>query len=188
MKTFALTTSTALLLAGTASAQIFGDTHGTDMDTNRFNSGFNDSGYFNALDRDNDTVLNEGEYATGLYRTFDRDRDLRITEDEYTMGTQRYHGADYEMTPFTDYDTDGSGYLSQTEFRPLYDSGYNDDFVSFDGDGDGILTSDEYSNGLYGRADANQDMVIMVEEEGWFEGWFDGDDIEAEIESVGDVY
>jgi|GEM_PF-2271712 len=188
MKMFVLTTATALLLAGTASAQMFGDTYGTDLDTNRFNSGLNETGYYNALDRNKDSRLDQSENATGIYRTFDRDRDLRITEDEYTMGTLRYHGADYEMTPFTDYDSDGSGYISQNEFRPLYDSGYHDDFVSFDGDGDGMLTSDEYSNGIYGRADANQDKVITVEEEGWFEGWFDGDDIEAEIKSVGDVY
>lgn len=188
MKTFALTTAAALLLAGTASAQMFGDTYGTDLDMDRFNTGFGETGYFDALDRDNDGMLNESEYATGLYYTFDMDRDLQITEDEYLTGAQRYYGADYEVTPFTDYDIDGSGYLSQNEFRPLYDSGYNDDFVSFDGDGDGMLTSEEYSAGFYNRADANQDMVITIEEEGFFEGWFDGDDIEAEIETVGDVY
>ncbi len=188
MKTLTLTTATALLLAGAASAQMFGDTYGTDMDVNTFNTGLDSTGYYNALDRNDDMMLDNDEYATGLYRTFDSDRDLQITEDEYTAGTTRYRGADYEATPFTDYDTDGSGYLSQNEFRPLYDSGYNDDFVSYDGDGDGMLTSEEYSTGTYGMADRNQDAVISIEEEGLFEGWFDGDDIEAEIEQVGDVY
>ena len=31
----------------------------------------------------------------------------------------------------------------------------------------------------------HDDHVISVEEEGWFDGWFDGDDAEAEIEEVG---
>ncbi len=185
MKTFALTMTTAILLAGTAAAQMFGE---PDLDQTRFDAGFAETGYYDALDRDGSTMLNQNEYATGLYRTFDTDRDLRITEDEYMTGETRYFGADRMSAPFTDYDIDGSGYLSQNEFRPLYDSGYNDDFVSFDGDGDGMLTSDEYSTGLYGRADRDQDMVVTIEEEGLFEGWFDGDDIEAEIESVGEVY
>lgn len=188
MRTLAFTTTAALLLTGAASAQMFGDAYGTDLDAGTFNTGFGETGYYNALDRDGDTMLNESEYATGLYRNFDMDRDLRITEDEYLTGSTRYRGADYDAMPFTDYDTDASGYLSQNEFRPLYDTGYNDDFVSYDGDGDGMLTSDEYSSGIYNRADRNQDTVISIEEEGLFEGWFDGDDIEAEIEQVGDVY
>ena len=188
MKTFTLTTAAALLLAGTASAQLFGDTYGSDLDMNRFNTGFGDTGYYDALDRDRDGMMNQGEYATGIYRNYDANRDLQITEDEYTAGGQRYFGSDYQAAPFADYDTDSSGYLSQNEFRPLYDSGYNDDFVSFDGDGDGMLTSDEYSTGVYNRADYNQDQVITVEEEGFFEGWFDGDDVTAEIEQVGEVY
>ena len=35
--------------------------------------------------------------------------------------------------------------------------------------------------------DLNEDKVLTVEEEGWFEGWFDGDDIEVELDEVGDV-
>jgi len=188
MKTFAFATAAALLLASAATAQMFGDTYGSDLDSDRFNTGFGETGYFDALDRDNDGMLNESENATGLYRNFDMNRDLQITEQEYTAGSHRYYGADREMAPFTDYDTDGSGFLSQNEFRPLYDSGYNDDFVSYDGDGDGMLTSEEYSTGLYNRADVNQDKVITIEEEGWFEGWFDGDDITAEVETIGEVY
>ena len=188
MKTLALTTTAALMLAGAASAQLFGDTYGTDLDYDRFNAGFGETGYYNALDRDRDTMLNESEYATGVYSDLDRDNDVLISEDEFTQGNTRYFGDSYGGGAFTDYDADASGFIDQTEFRNYYDSGYNDDFVSFDGDGDGMLTSDEYSTGLYGRGDRDQNQVISIEEEGLFEGWFDGDDVEAEIETVGEVY
>ncbi len=46
----------------------------------------------------------------------------------------------------------------------------------------------EYSQGIYNMSDRDQDLVISIEEEGWFEGWFDGDDIEAEITTVGEVF
>jgi hypothetical protein len=187
-KTFVATATAALLGATAAGAQMFGDEIGTDYDYDAFNTGMTGTGYYNALDRDQDTMLNQSEYATGLYRNIDSNRDLQITEDEFTAGNERYLGDGYTGGAFTDYDVDASGYIDQSEFRTYYDSGYNDDFVSFDGDGDGMLTSDEYNTGLYGRADANQDQIITIEEEGLFEGWFDGDDIEAEIESVGEVY
>ena len=51
----------------------------------------------------------------------------------------------------------------------------------------GHLTEDEFNTGVYDTVDSNDDKVVTVEEEGWFEGWFDGDDVEAEIEEVGDV-
>ncbi len=187
-KTLAMTTAAALLGATAASAQMFGDTVGTDYDYDTFNTGMTGTGYFNSLDRDRDTMLSEPEYATSVYRDLDRNRDMQITEDEFTAGNTRYFGETYGGGAFTDYDMDTSGYVDQSEFRTYYDSGYNDDFISLDGDGDGMLTGDEYNTGLYNRADMNQDKVLTIEEEGLFEGWFDGDDIDAEIETIGDVY
>jgi hypothetical protein len=45
------------------------------------------------------------------------------------------------------------------------------------------LTNHEFSRDLYGTADLDANKVITVEEE----GWFDSDDVQAEIEEVGDV-
>lgn len=187
-KTLAMTAAAALLGATAASAQMFGDEVGTDYDYDTFNAGMTETGYFDTLDRNADTMLDEPEYARSVYRDLDRNRDMQITEDEFTAGNERYFRDGYAGGAFTDYDVDASGYVDQTEFRNYYDSGYNDDFISLDGDGDGMLTGDEYNTGLYNRADMNQDKVLTIEEEGLFEGWFDGDDIEAEIETIGDVY
>lgn len=155
-----------------------------ELSDTEFETGFKETGTFAAWDRDGDAGLNEGELATGLFHSWDADRDLQITEAEYGTGAQRWYGADY-ATPFTDYDTDRSGYIDRTEFGGAWDSAY---YTQWDADSDSLLSEDEYSTGIYRSADLDADQVITVEEEGWFEGWFDGDDVEAEIREVGDVY
>jgi hypothetical protein len=177
----------ALMMSGAAQAQLFGDEMGTDLDYDRFNTGFAESGYYGGLDRDDDALLSENEFATGLYADYDRDNDLQITEEEYGLGTERYFGEGYTGGAFADYDADASGYLDQSEFGGFYGTDYEGYYTGLDTDADGFLSEDEYSTGLYSRADANQDQVITIEEEGWFEGWFDGDDVTAEVEEVGDI-
>ena len=183
----ATSAAAALLVATSAGAQIFGDEIGTDYDYDTFNSGFGETGYYDALDADDDDLLSENEYATGLYSDYDRDDDVLISEEEFGLGTERYYGGAYDGGAFSDYDTDADGFLNQQEFGGFYGTEYGDSFTGYDADADGFLNSDEYSTGLYGMADRDQDQVVTIEEEGIFEGWFDGDDVEAEIEEVGDV-
>jgi hypothetical protein len=188
MKKLMLTTTAAILAAGAASAQMFTG-YGSDLDLDTFNSGFAESGYYDALDTNRDTMLDRSEFATGLYADYDRNADSLVDADEYRMGTERYFGADaYDEDRIATYDLDGDGMLNQQEFGTYY--GENDflGYDEYDMDGDGMLNNAEYSEGLYGRADLNRNQVIEIEEEGFFEGWFDGDDIEAEITSVGEVY
>lgn len=179
--------ASAALLAGPASAQMFGDEIGTDYNYDTFNTGFGETGYYDALDTDDDTFLNESEYSTGLYADYDRDNDRLISEDEFGVGTGRYLGADYD-SDFATYDSDGDSFLNQQEFGEFYGTDYSDYYTDLDTDGDALLNEQEYSTGIYNSADLDRDQVITVEEEGWFEGWFDGDDIEAEIQEVGEVY
>ncbi len=157
-----------------------GDMEITDSE---FATGFSDSGTYGALDRDGDMALNESEFATGFYSNWDMDDDPRVTEAEYDAGVDRWYGSEYN-TPFSDYDLDSSGYIDGREFGEGWDSGY---YRQWDVDGDSVLTEAEYSTGVFNNADLDSDQVITVEEEGWFEGWFDGDDIEAEVEEVGDI-
>ena len=184
-KLFTAVALSALLTAGAASAQMFGNYgYGSDLGYDDFRSGFGQSGYFGRLDRDRDTFLSEGEFATGLFADYDRDNDLQISEEEYGLGTNRYYGDAYGGV-FTDYDRDTSGFIDRTEFREFYDPEY---YARLDTDRDSLLSEDEYSTGLYGAADRDRNQVLTVEEEGFFEGWFDGDDIEVELEEVGEVY
>jgi len=170
----------ALLVTTSANAQIFGDTYGTDLDYDRFNTGFGESGIYDAWDRDDEIGLSESEFGTGVFSDWDRDNDMLISEEEYGLGAGRWYGADYDGV-FADYDTDATGYLEPAEFGASWD---NDYYTAWDTDGDGLLSEDEYSTGLYNTSDVDQNMVITVGEE----GWFDGDDVETEIEQVGNVF
>ncbi|MCL3882008.1 hypothetical protein [Marivita sp. GX14005] len=180
-------TAALALFAVPASAQMFGDAYGTDLDYNNFEAGFNETGRYEALDRNDDTFLDRSEYSTGLYADYDRDNDRMISEEEWDMGNERYLGSNYNAV-YSDYDLDEGGFLDQEEFGGFYESEYTPYYDGLDTDGDEMLSQSEYNRGVYDAADLDSDEVISIEEEGWFEGWFDGDDIEAEIEEVGDVY
>ncbi|CUH30964.1 EF hand [Jannaschia seosinensis] len=191
MKMFFTTTAAAALLATAASAQMFGADYGTDLDRTTFDEGFQSTGYYDAVDRDDNMMIDRSEYATGLYRSYDTDRDLEISRDEFETGYDRdmgMSGQAYDASMFDTYDADASGTITQDEFGGYYGDTYTPYYDEMDVNADEMLDQDEYTTGLYEAADRNEDMVISIEEEGFFEGWFDGDDIEAEIESVGDVY
>lgn len=155
-----------------------------ELSETEFETGFAETGTFDAWDRDGDAALSDGEFATGTFADWDTDNDLEITEEEYGIGTERWYGPDYD-TPFTDWDADASGVIDRTEFGEAWD---NDYYTAWDEDDDSLLSEDEFTTGIYDTVDYDDDYVITVEEEGWFEGWFDGDDLEAEIQEVGDVY
>lgn len=184
--------STALALPGAALAQqtftyTDWDTDGNlELTQSEFTAGFEEAEVFDAWDRDDTVGLTREEFGAGLYSAWDTDDDLQITEAEYDVGTERWYGADYD-TPFTEWDADASGYIDTTEFREAWDTpeyGY----ATWDTDADELVTETEFTTGVYDRVDLDDDMVVTIEEEGWFEGWFDGDDIEAEVQEVGEVY
>ena len=176
--------ATAALLATPVSAQMFGEDHGTDLTQERFQTGFGETGAYGAWDRDDNAMLDENEFATGVYSTWDADNDLRITEREFEAGADRWFGEDFE-TAFSDWDADGDGVINQRDFAENWDRDY---YAEWDVNRDEMLDEQEFGSGVYETADLDSDQVITIEEEGWFEGWFDGDDIEAEIEEVGDIY
>ena len=181
-KHFVLTTAAAMLVSTAATAQIFGDEFGTDLTQENFNRGFAETGTFEAWDTDADAGLNENEFATGVFAEWDRDNDLVLTETEYSTGAERWGANDNAV--FADADVDTSGLIERAEFRDTWDTNY---YAGWDRDADNVLNQEEFGTGLYQAADANQNQVITVQEEGWFEGWFDGNEVEAEIQEVGDV-
>ena len=79
----------ALIVPGAAFAQATWANTDWDSDGNlelsdqEFATEFNETGTFNAWDRDDTVGLSEGEFATGMFHNWDRDRDLQITEEEY---------------------------------------------------------------------------------------------------------
>lgn len=182
-KLMTTTSAVVLLAAAPAVAQMY-EGYDSGLGYEGFQTGLGDAGYYDAWDSNDDLALGENEFATGIYSDWDNDDEFGINEAEYDVGVGRWYGDDYTMT-FSDYDVDGSGLIDQNEFGANWDSNY---FASWDGDGNSELSDMEYSQGIYNMSDRDQDLVISIEEEGWFEGWFDGDDIEAEITTVGEVF
>ncbi len=187
LRAVALTSALALPAAATAQAtwtySDWDNDGNLEVSDQEFQTGFAETGTYNAWDSDETVGLSEGEFATGVYSSWDTDNDLQLTEQEYMTGTQNWYGDEYN-TAFSDWDTDTSGYIDTNEFGAGWD---NTLYSDYDTDSDALLTEDEFNTGVYSSADLDQNEVITVEEEGWFEGWFDGDDVEAEIEQVGDV-
>lgn len=180
---FATVTAIASLLAVPAAAQMY-DGFDSNAGYDGFTTGFNEAGYYDAWDSDSDNMLSDREFATGMYADWDSDNDVQISSDEYAVGAERWYGADHDGD-FDTLDEDSSGYLDQSEWS----AGWNNDYyTAWDSDSDGLLNNDEFSTGVYNTADLDADQYISVEEEGWFEGWFDGDDIEAEVKEVGDLW
>ena len=64
-------------------------------------TGFNEAGYHDAWDTDDDGLLSDREFGTGMYADWDTDNDLQISNDEYTVGAERWYGADHD----SDFDT-----------------------------------------------------------------------------------
>ncbi|MEY8837809.1 hypothetical protein AB9K41_02085 [Cribrihabitans sp. XS_ASV171] len=175
-------TATAALLSVPASAALWDD-YDNQSGYDGFESGMSEMGVYDGWDSDNDGNLAEGEFATGMYSSWDTNDDAAISEQEFTAGNERWYGADNDAD-FDAWDEDGSGAIEQQEFGANWNSDY---YSEWDGNGDGVLNDSEFNEGVYNTADLDDDQYIEIEEEGFFEGWFDGDDIEAEVEEVGDV-
>lgn len=184
---FITATAAAALLATTASAQMLSDTIGTDYDFDTFDRAYAANGVYDGLDQDGDTLLGENEFRSGMYADYDRDRDVMISQSEFDEGNVRYYGDTYAGSDFATYDANTDGMLDQNEFSGFYGTEYTERFSGYDADADGMLNSREFNTKLYETADMNRDAVITVEEEGFFEGWFDGDDITARVREIGPI-
>ena len=101
MKTFLMTSAAALLIAGTASAQMSLDANADGMiDREELRAGMGENA-FGAWDADNDGMLSRAEYEAGVeaqedrdtyvgwgdrYSDWDADQDEMLTRDEYEGG------------------------------------------------------------------------------------------------------
>jgi Ca2+-binding EF-hand superfamily protein len=96
-------------------------------------------------DADANTMIDRNEYTTawneaGYYGRWDANRDNFLDESEWNAGQNTYMqdmGAD-QVGAFTDWDADGDGRLTDTEFRDRT-------FDVFDADRDGNLNEAEYN-------------------------------------------
>lgn len=105
----------------------------------------------------------------GYYTTWDADRDMRLTSTEFERG--------FDSDSWWDnWDLDDDTYLSEDEFNTAY-SGYSwytpTLYSDYDLDGDGLLTDDEWRDGLFTTWDTDRDTYLTADEYDMNDGLFD---------------
>ena len=98
--------------------------------------------------------------GTNYYTDWDMDANAELTEDEFGTGFRT-------GTWWNDWDLDDDTYLSEEEYNSAfaneawYDAGF---YNTWDADGDGSLSQDEWEAGLFGEWDANDDTFLAEDE------------------------
>jgi hypothetical protein len=177
------TTAVAALLAGPAAAQMMDGDYATE---DQFITSYAETDHFEAWDQNDDMYLDHEEVATGLYTDWDADDDGQLTEAEFDQGVSDWFDGDGVIDDdFAEWDANDDGYIGEDEFA----TNWSDvEVTGWDNDGDGLYSEEEFGSTVYNTADVDGNYRIDIEEEGFFEGWFDGDNVEAEIERVGNLY
>ncbi len=91
------------------------------------------------------------------------DEDALITDDNNASITETI--TVYTSGIFSDYDTDGDGFIDEDEFPNTY----TNDLTTWDADGDGSLSSEEFYNTTFMNTDADDDDLI--DEDEWNAGY-----------------
>ena len=158
-----------LLTAGMAACATGADADlGTGpWDTNKFNSTFASSNFYEDWDTHDDNMLDQNEYNAGLYDTWDRNNDNRLDENEWNTASNDWG---LENETWSDWDMNADGFLDTSEFGTGFaDTGW---FGNWDTDRNSMLEEREYTDGLFGQWDGNADGVLDDNEFGFYNTYF----------------
>lgn len=163
----ALTTAAvfATLTASPLLAQVAGAEWDVDGDTmlsaEEFAEGFRERAIFSSWDRDGDALISDTEFAEGVYGTYDGDVSGDLDETEYGViddGAGGYWNRDETVGDFEAWDIDGDGVVLSNEFSDGW--GEVGMLGEWDVDRDGALNEDEFTTGVYGQYDADGTGII----------------------------
>ena len=88
-----------------------------------------------------------------------------VVDNEFETGEETFENEEIAQTGFGEYDNNDDGFWDEDEFG----SSYEDDWSTWDADGDGGLNDDEFYDTTYGFADTNNDEGL--DESEWSEGY-----------------
>ncbi len=144
LKSTALTTAMIISLGSTA---VLANNYMNERQTNSQGMQQEKGQMFSQFDRDNDSRLNNNEFATYTFYTLDYDDDNMISDEEWDTYTNTwYEPIDLEYddsVAFTTYDANDNGYIEANEYASAYDT---DLYSSWDMDNDGFIEVAEYND------------------------------------------
>ncbi|MDX5436488.1 MAG: hypothetical protein LPK03_04800, partial [Pontibacter sp.] len=126
-----------------------------NWDTNRFNTTFASNNRFSEWDANDDDLLDENEFYGGFYDTWDVNDDDFVDEDEWTTATRDYG---IENQNWSDWDTNADNRLDADEFRT--GMGTTTYYTDWDADRNEMINEREYSDGIFGLWDDNDDDLL----------------------------
>lgn len=124
-------------------------------DTNKFNTTFGTTNYYEDWDLNDDNIWDENEFYGGFYDTWDVNDDNQINENEWNTATNSYG---IENETWSIWDTSGDGILDENEFRTGF--GRTNYYADWDMDNDNMLNEREYTDGIFGLWDENEDGIL----------------------------
>lgn len=136
-------------------------------DNESFGTNFASNNRFGEWDENDDTFLDENEYADGFFDTWDLNDDDMLDENEWNTGSSDFG---LENETWADWDTSGDGMLDENEYRTGF--GDNEWRSNWDVDKDGMLTEREYSDGIFGLWDDNEDGTLDNNEYGAYNTYY----------------
>lgn len=123
--------------------------------------------HYEGWDANKDKLLDEKEYGASLYDAWDTDNDGQVNESEWKAATNDFNLEDQN---WSDWDAGGDGALDENEFRSgLSGSGW---YGAWDADHDNMLSEREYSDGVFGLWDENQDGELEEEEAAAYDTYY----------------
>lgn len=112
---------------------------------------------FNVWDADNDGTLNEEEFLNTTFTNTDTNNDDQISQEEWDTGYAAFFG-NWTEDDFATFDEDGDGMLDNDEWNNVFaDSEW---FETFDEDNNSMLTEEEWDTGLFNDWDTDDSGMI----------------------------
>lgn len=136
------------------------------LSRDEFRAGIDTSDTFGEWGADGNAALDSDELLEGIYGLWDADGDARLTVEEWDDSVDRWFGEDAVNLSVGNWDADGDGVISPFEFMRAQENTNLLERVGLDAESD-VLTEEDFTDGLFGIADADGDAFLGEEEDIW---------------------
>ena len=161
--------ATDMAISGTETITVFAEASASFADFDTDTSGSLDAdevpatyqNNFDEWDADGDGSLSSEEFYNTAFANTDADDDDGISSEEWDAGFAAMFGT-WSEDDFDTFDTDGDGNLTGDEWNDVFAE--SDWFTTYDANADTLVSEDEWDAGLFGDWDMNDDDLIDEEE------------------------